>query len=147
MEHELKAWPAFFDGVRDGCKTFEVRKNDRGFQKGDTLLLRKWDPTRPIQDDITMWRAEGMVFAPSPRGYTDDEPIRVRVLYVLSGMGIEQEYVVMGIEKVEKEWNMLGRICAFLRSSTLTGEDGKSADQECIADMLEREFGEKSDAE
>ena len=42
--HELKTWPEFFEAVRDGTKTFEVRKNDRNFQVGDVLMLVEYDP-------------------------------------------------------------------------------------------------------
>ena len=28
-----------------GRKTFEIRKNDRGFEVGDTLILKEWNPT------------------------------------------------------------------------------------------------------
>lgn len=44
MEHKLKIWPQYFCRVADGSKTFEVRKNDRGFQPGDTVCLREFDP-------------------------------------------------------------------------------------------------------
>ena len=45
MEHELKIWPAFFKAVLDGSKRFEVRRNDeRGFQKGDRVILSEYDP-------------------------------------------------------------------------------------------------------
>ena len=43
-EHELKIWPQFFQAVVDEQKTFEVRKNDRGFSLDDQLWLREWDP-------------------------------------------------------------------------------------------------------
>jgi hypothetical protein len=39
--HELKCWPEMFDAVAEGRKTFDVRKNDRGYQTGDRLVLRK----------------------------------------------------------------------------------------------------------
>lgn len=42
--HRLKTWPGFFTAVRDGDKTFELRRNDRDFQTGDLLLLQEWDP-------------------------------------------------------------------------------------------------------
>lgn len=41
-EHELKLWAEFFDDLVNGKKRFEIRKNDREFQVGDTLLLREY---------------------------------------------------------------------------------------------------------
>lgn len=43
-DHELKIWPDYFRWVDDGHKSFEVRRYDRNFQPGQTLLLREWDP-------------------------------------------------------------------------------------------------------
>lgn len=42
--HDLKTWPSFFDQVLSGEKTFELRRDDRGFQIGDELVLREWLP-------------------------------------------------------------------------------------------------------
>lgn len=39
MTHELKTLPQYWDAVQRGEKTFEVRRDDRGFQKGDVLEL------------------------------------------------------------------------------------------------------------
>jgi hypothetical protein len=43
QNHVLKVWPPFFAKLADGSKNFEIRKNDRGYQEGDTLTLREWD--------------------------------------------------------------------------------------------------------
>jgi hypothetical protein len=43
--HALKCWPVYFEAVRSGLKRFEIRVNDRGFQAGDILTLREWNPT------------------------------------------------------------------------------------------------------
>ena len=42
--HALKTWPDFFQAIADGRKNFEVRYDDRGFQAGDMVVLREWDP-------------------------------------------------------------------------------------------------------
>lgn len=44
--HELKCWPRGFHALANGEKTCEWRWNDRGFVKGDLLVLREWDPVR-----------------------------------------------------------------------------------------------------
>ncbi|WP_080720041.1 DUF3850 domain-containing protein [Lysinibacillus sphaericus] len=39
--HELKILPKYFEPVADGIKTFEIRKDDRGYQVGDLLLMKE----------------------------------------------------------------------------------------------------------
>lgn len=41
LHHDLKCDWAFFEAVRDGRKTFEIRFNDRGFQAGDKITLKQ----------------------------------------------------------------------------------------------------------
>ena len=43
MIHELKILPEYFKAVISGEKTFEIRKNDRPFHKGDLLALNEFD--------------------------------------------------------------------------------------------------------
>lgn len=42
VSHTLKLLPEFFEEVLNGNKNFEIRKNDRGFHKGDRLVLKEW---------------------------------------------------------------------------------------------------------
>lgn len=44
MIHELKCWPGYFLPLCERVKSFEIRKNDRDFKVGDTLILRQWNP-------------------------------------------------------------------------------------------------------
>lgn len=80
IEHDLKTWPEFFVAVWNNEKHFEMRKDDRGYQAGDTLLLREWSKAK---------------------GYTG-RAVRVEVPYLLGGEwpGLERGYVVMSIERV-----------------------------------------------
>jgi hypothetical protein len=63
--HMLKCWPEYFGAVLDGSKTFEVRKDDRGFQVGDNLCLNEWDPkterytTRSVERWVTYVLRDG----------------------------------------------------------------------------------------
>jgi len=43
--HKLKTWPTPFQATQLGNKTYEIRKNDRNFNVGDTLILEEYDPT------------------------------------------------------------------------------------------------------
>lgn len=42
--HNLKILPQYFREVVVGTKTFEIRKNDRGFMPGDVITLNEWTP-------------------------------------------------------------------------------------------------------
>jgi hypothetical protein len=44
--HRLKTWPAYFEAIRQHTKGFELRKDDRGFEVGDLLILEEYDPSR-----------------------------------------------------------------------------------------------------
>lgn len=96
--HTLKCWPDFFNAIASGRKTFEVRKNDRGYQAGDTLVLRAYDPNPPQYG----WH---WVTLNGGHSYYEDSAatVTVRVSYVLSGHGIEPGYVCMAIQRVEGE--------------------------------------------
>jgi len=41
--HGLKTCPEYFNAVISGEKTFEIRKNDRPYHKGDLLALNEFD--------------------------------------------------------------------------------------------------------
>ncbi|MCX2854258.1 MULTISPECIES: ASCH/PUA domain-containing protein [Bacillus] len=78
VRHHLKILPEYFEALKDGRKTFEIRHDDRGFKEGDTLSLNEW------QD-----------------GYTG-RSIDVHVTYITD---FEQKpgYVVLGIQKKVRE--------------------------------------------
>jgi hypothetical protein len=97
-EHILKCWPNSYDAIAAGVKCFEWRRDDRGFECGDTLVLRMWDPGPGITGVI-------------PKGYVwkhfwvaaQDEQ-RVRVTYILRGQfGVPDGYCVMSIELIPVE--------------------------------------------
>lgn len=82
-DHELKVWPDYFWAISDGRKNFEVRRDDRGFQTGQILWLRKYDPKDT--NFVT-------------NGYDGNSEF-ARITYILTGgqFGIEPGYVVMGL--------------------------------------------------
>lgn len=42
--HYLKTLPESFVPILRGKKSFDIRKNDRGFEVGDELVLLEWSP-------------------------------------------------------------------------------------------------------
>jgi hypothetical protein len=44
--HRLKCWPEFFESIRRGEKTHDLRRaDDRNFEVGDQMLLQEFDPS------------------------------------------------------------------------------------------------------
>lgn len=41
--HDIKILPIYFDLVREGRKTFEMRLNDRDYKSADTVTLHEWE--------------------------------------------------------------------------------------------------------
>lgn len=74
MIHDLKTLPQYYDAVVAKSKTFELRKNDRGFAVGDFLNLQRLP-------EMT-------------------ETHLVEVTYVLEGgiYGLDPEYCILGIK-------------------------------------------------
>lgn len=73
MMHELKTWPEQFRAVLDGKKRHEWRRNDRGFEIGDELALREWDPnTETYTGSFWTYRVTWITHGPDfgiPHGY------------------------------------------------------------------------------
>lgn len=43
MHHRINISIPFFTAIVDGRKNFEIRRDDRGFQAGDTITLSEYD--------------------------------------------------------------------------------------------------------
>jgi len=41
-----KIWPKYFEAIKSGKKTFELRLNDFDVKEGDILMLEEWDPEK-----------------------------------------------------------------------------------------------------
>lgn len=78
--HELKINQQYCIDILINYKTFEIRKNDRGFKVGDIIHLKEID-------DVT-------------KDYTGFE-FFVKIWYIHEGLGLEEGYVCMSIEKTD----------------------------------------------
>lgn len=108
-QHELKTWPEYFQAVWDGRKGFELRKDDRGFQPGDLLMLREWSGYNTSE------------------GYSGRR-IHAIVTYMLDntdlGNILEDDYSVLGIKVLarlngdqEDQWDYTMQLLAKLREA------------------------------
>jgi hypothetical protein len=79
--HYLKTWPGYFAAVVRGDKSFELRKADRDFTVGDSLILQE--------------------FLPSTEVFTGRNWV-VIVTYRLDGgmFGLDEKYCVLGIRQL-----------------------------------------------
>lgn len=68
--HELKIWPQHYARVANGSKTFDIRDNDRGYQAGDKVIYREWDP-KPINPGFDV-----------PVGFTEAPHLEFKIGYV-----------------------------------------------------------------
>ncbi len=84
MTHALKTWPPFFKLIEVGDKTFEIRKDDRNFKKGDLLLLQEYDNEKKEYTGKELW------FVITVKMVANDFD------------GIRKGYVVLGIKPYEK---------------------------------------------
>lgn len=76
MNHVIKILEDFADAVVSGEKTFEIRENDRGYQKGDYVVF-KTIPGHPIEQKV------------------------YKITYVINGWGLKNGYVAFGIKEVK----------------------------------------------
>jgi ASC-1-like (ASCH) protein len=44
MKIEKKIWPEYFEKIKSGEKTFELRLADWQCTAGDVLVLKEWNP-------------------------------------------------------------------------------------------------------
>ena len=83
--HEIKIYESYADAVLSGEKTFEIRNNDRGYQKGDRLKFY-------VTED-------GSLLHKSLHGLFEKE---YEITYVHSGLGLKEGYVALAIKAVEE---------------------------------------------
>lgn len=78
--HDVKLGTTFFDDVKTGRKTFELRKNDRGYKEGDTIVLHEY------KDGTTTGRTSTK-----------------KIVYMLEDFtGLEDGYCILGLGEVEE---------------------------------------------
>lgn len=126
--HELKTWSKPFEAILKGEKTYEIRKEDRSFEVGDSLLLKEFDAHAECDGEGVIW--EGPTFAqktsqvccPAPHGVYSGREIRVKVTYKTEGgqWGLPDELCVLGIAPEDK----YGRALAAVRPVVCTKTTG-----------------------
>lgn len=104
MEHKIKIWPQYYCRVADGSKTFEVRKNDRGYQPGDIVFLNEYDPTpvevngpNPILTSLTSLSPRAHLVE---KGFTKAPVLKFKVGYVYQ---LDAERVVFSLLQAESK--------------------------------------------
>jgi len=97
MHHYLKIEPKYFRAILNGDKNFEIRENDRDFQKGDIVTLKEY---------------EYKYNEPEEKSYSGNE-INVKIKYVTTFNQVEN-WVVFGFDIVESLPVKEGWVCLKL---------------------------------
>ena len=86
--HRLKVFVKYADAIMNGTKTFEIRKNDRGYEVGDKIVF----------DVVTN---EGCAVGAAARHPLNGATYRID--YILDDFeGLAQKYVALAISKVDE---------------------------------------------
>ena len=80
--HNIKLRVEFCDAVVSGEKSFEIRRNDRGYQQGDHIIFQAVE-------------RDGQQVYPVPHPVND---LEFEITYVLNGYGLENGFVAFGIK-------------------------------------------------
>lgn len=78
--HDLKIWSQYYTMILDGSKPWEIRKNDRNFQKGDLLRLNEYNP--------------------ETEKYTNRKVVRVITNVVTTAPGLMEGYCILSTSKL-----------------------------------------------
>lgn len=85
--HTLKICKKYADAVMSGAKTFEIRKNDRGYKVGDKIVF-----------EVVANAGEGYDVRAAARHPLNGRFYRIG--YILDGFeGLAQKYVALAISK------------------------------------------------
>lgn len=90
--HELKILPQYFEDVKCGHKTFELRKDDREFQTGDILMLKEFNQNKKYK---TINETE--------TNFSGKKVLR-QIKYILKDIeGLNKNYAILGIKPIDKD--------------------------------------------
>lgn len=84
MVHKVKIKATYAERIKEGLKTFEVRKNDRDYQVGDylefkVLLNDSWTEKIDHEHKLT--------------------GTKWKIVYIHSGYGMEDDFVILGLQR------------------------------------------------
>lgn len=90
-KHQLKIWPESYRAVISMKKKFEVRKDDREFEIGDTLLLREFVPEFECDGELVV-DENGR-----SKGYFTGRAYMTKIICKYVGAGVSLDYCILGI--------------------------------------------------
>ena len=118
MVHSLKCRREYFQLIRDGAKTSEFRRNDRGYVAEDILELSEWDPITECYTGRWMRRRVSLVTDLGPVGAPGYVLMEIRpewdgpdpsspgpdhLVEALEAFGVRLDLVLAELSKVVRE--------------------------------------------
>ena len=98
MIHEIKCEPKYFAAIKNGSKTFEVRKNDRPYKVGDILAINEFIPESvdPYDDMFSMPSVDERFVS---GGRYTGKSVLALITYILNDDEyVKKGFVILGIK-------------------------------------------------
>ena len=103
MTHNIKINHRFVEDILNGNKRFEIRNNDRAYQKGDRVRFTVVDDDGVPYSEVRYIEGHGLKNLIPKDEVRKIKSMIFEITFVISGWGLKNGYVAFGIKEAQDE--------------------------------------------